>query len=216
MRFYFIPAVLLCSAAPVAAEPVGVPSGCAVTATMLRSNCEMVQVLRCEADAEAGPQRVDVYLDGTYLGEEEWQVIEMVRWRRGNRLQEMAAQEGSYAALATLSAGEVMELKADRSRRMTGTDTPAMVDPFDIRIEALGEGRRELASGQRRMVKRFRYSFTAPKEESGDTVMEYDPALGLPIWAESWTTRGAEAVYGPGHTSFMSGAAPEGAPCTPN
>ncbi|WP_213549385.1 hypothetical protein [Vannielia litorea] len=209
MRYFMLSAVVLCTAGTACAGTVGVQSGCTVQNTALRANCEMLQVLRC--DGEEGPQRVDVYLGGKFLGEEEWAGVEMVRWRRGAMLQEM---QGDFSALAALGAGESREVKAERSRRMTGSDAPAMVDAFDLKIEALGEDRRELASGQRRLVKRFGYSY-ASTAESGERVLEYDPALGLAIWGDAWDARVVREVYGPKHAAFMSDTAPEGAPCTP-
>ncbi|MDF0603586.1 hypothetical protein P1J78_22915 [Psychromarinibacter sp. C21-152] len=223
MRITVMGALLALAGGAAAADEVGVPAGCAVTATLVKPDCEMHQVLACEA---AGPTRVDVYKDGVFLGEEAYAATTRVRWRRGNLLQELEVLDGGFDAVPAMPAEDVVEVATRRVRKQLGSDMAPMTEEFDYRIEALGPAMRRLDDGGAREVRRYRVTTRSPSHEASDVTVDYDPALGLPIWVTGEVvahdgspreiTLGTAAVLMPGEPGYMSDTAPDGAACPPS
>lgn len=219
--FLTIPLVALATGA--AADEVGVPAGCEVTATLVKPDCEMHQVLACDGAADT---RVDVYKDGTFLGEDTYAAMTRVRWRRGKLFQELELIDGSLEFVPSMPEGETVTLETRRVRKQLGSDAAPMLMDFTYEIAVDGPAIRDLPGGGDREVRRYHVVTRSPGEESSDLLVDYDPALGLPIWTEGRVlahdgsphdvSLGTVAVLMPGDPGYMSDTAPEGAACTPD
>lgn len=220
-------ALCLAAAGPAMAEDgdsgeVGVPAGCEIAATLVMKNCVMKQVLACEGD---GPVRVDIYNDGVFLGEDAYAANAMVNWRRGLLVQELKLLEGSFEWVPSMPEDEVIEVRVDRIRRKMGSDDDPMSQQIDYRIEVVGPEIRTLASGKTREIRRYHVTTATDGPEATDMQVDYDPALGVPIWTEGSAIAhdgsvheisvGVADVLMPDDPGYMQARAPEDAPCTP-
>ncbi len=221
MRHFMTCACALFLAAPAGAAEVGIPAGCEAVATLLRPNCEMYQVLHCEGEDQT---QVDVYKDGVFLGEQSYDALSMVRWRRGALLQELTVTEGDFQDAPFMTEDAVLEIAAERARKQVGSDAAPDTATFGYRVEVISPAVRELDSGQTREVRRFRVVQSSGGQEGSDLAVDYDQALRMPIWQEGTVTLpdgtqrevsvGMAVIMLPGEAGFMQDSAPEGAACT--
>ena len=203
-----------------AADQVGAPAGCEVTATLMQPDCEMHQVLACEG---GGPTRVDIYGGGTFLREEAYATLAMVHWRYGKLVQELQVQSGSFDFVASMPADEVREVVVTRIRRQIGAEGGPPPEDFDYTIIVDGPAIRALPDGTDREVRRYHVLVSGAGMEGSDQRIDYDPALGIPIWREGVVTEpdgrpypinlGPVSVLLPGDPGFMEDRAPQGAAC---
>lgn len=211
---------LMIAAGAASADTVGVPAGCTVEATVVQQDCEVYQVLACE---DGGPTRVDVYADGIFLRQEAYSAVSMTFWRYRTLVQELEVRSGRFEGLASMPADAVREVGVTLIRRQIGADGGPPPQDFEITITVDGPAIRDLPGGGDREVRRFRVVMNGASAEGSDLLVDYDPALGLPIW-RSGTVRkadgtvvrldvGAAHVLLPGNDGYMADRAPEGAAC---
>jgi len=224
MQRHFLALCLTATATVAVADKVGVPAGCTVAATLVQGDCEMHQVLSCDG-GRPGPTRVDVYGDDVFLREEAYATLTMVYWRYGKLVQELELKGGSFDHVASMPADEVREVTVTRIRRQIGAKGGPPPEDFDYTITVEGPAVRDLPGGGNREVRRYRVLATGAGEEGSDLRIDYDPAIGVPIWREGVVTEpdgrpvrvnlGVSSVLLPGDPGFMEGRAPDGAACDP-
>ena len=204
------------------AEEVGAPAGCAVAATLVKPDCEMHQVLACEG---SDATRVDVYGEGVFLREMTFEAIAMTRWRHGVLVQTLEPVSGTFRHVPSMPADGLVEVVVTRVRKQLGTDGGPPPEDFDYTIRVDGPAVRDLPGGGDREVRRFHVLTSGAGQEGSDMRIDYDPALGLPIWrtgtvtapdgSQSQVNLGAAHVLMPGDPGYMEDRAPDGAACTP-
>lgn len=211
-------------AGAVAAEPVPVPRGCELRATLVQTNCEMHLVMDCAQSP--GALRVDVYGDGVFLGEQVHRGLAMTLWRRGGLMQEVDADPAVLAAAVGLAEGESLDFDIVRARRqLPQRRAEAREEDFAMSVRFVGQERQELAGGQRRLVLLFEETATARSGEGYDVIKAYDPAVGMvlttagtarePGGAERDVSIGTAMVLTEGSKGFGEGVPPEGSGCVP-
>lgn len=193
------------------AEEIGVPAGCEVLATVVKPDCEAHHVMRCER-LSANERHVDVFKDGVFKGEETRHTVLMTAWRRGKYRQVL---EGDPARLdlvgPDLAVGDVVEVPYTRTR---------IVLPRKEGEEQVAKGTRRVEflnlteygpDGDRRQAMRLKLNDSVEGEDPVETVLIYDPELGIVIATDK--TLEKTTVLMPGDEGFAQAERPAGIRC---